>query len=140
RRTTLSARRPGMTGSGGSVAQELPRGNSREGSLASKGKVLPLNELHGQNGPAVGQGPEVVDGGDPGVLQLPGDARLVREPGGRGGVRAEPLLEQLDGDLAAEDGVCGPVDSAHAAAGDLVEDLVTARVGRAGRTPGRTPR
>ena len=75
-----------------------------------------LDELHGQEGPAVGQRAEVVDRRDGGVLQLAGDAGLVGEAAGGGGVGAVLLLQHLDGDFAAERGVGGAVDDAHAAA------------------------
>ena len=40
---------------------------------------------------------------------------------------AKLLLQHLDGDLAAQRGVGGAVDDAHAAAGDLVEKRVALR-------------
>ena len=85
-----------------------------------------LDQLHGQERPAVGQGAEVVDGGDAGVLELAGDAGLVREPAGGRGVGREPVLEDLDRHLSAERRVAGPVDDAHPAAGDLVLQFVAA--------------
>ena len=39
-----------------------------------------LDQLHGQEGAAVGQRAEVVDRRDAGVLELAGDPRLVDEP------------------------------------------------------------
>jgi hypothetical protein len=87
---------------------------------------LPLDELHGHEQASVGEGAEVVDGGDRGVLELGRDAGLVGEPPGGRGRRAELVLEDLDGHLAAEDGVSGTVDDAHPAAGDLGEELVPA--------------
>ena len=88
---------------------------------------FPLDELHGQIRPAVGQGAEVVDGGDVRVLEQAGDPRLVDEPAGGVGILGEPILEHLDGDLAAEGGVGGQEYDAHPAAGDLVPEDVAAR-------------
>ena len=47
--------------------------------------MLALDELHGQERPAVGQGAEVVDRRDARVLQLAGDPGLVAGTGGRCG-------------------------------------------------------
>ena len=70
------------------------------------------------------------------------DARMV-EVGGRLGLGVEPLDVGLVGELAGEDHLerDGPVeahlpgleDDAHAAAGDLADDLVVAEVADAGR-------
>jgi hypothetical protein len=83
-----------------------------------------LDQLHGQERPAVGEDAEVVHGRDVGVLQLPGDAGLVGEPPGRPGVGRALLPQHLDRDLAAQHGVGGAVDGAHAAAGDLLAEQV----------------
>ena len=87
---------------------------------------LALDQLHGQERPAVGQRAEVVNRRDGGVLQLAGDAGLVGEAAGRPGFGAVLLLQHLDGDFAAEGGVGGAVDDAHAAAGDLRRPACTA--------------
>jgi hypothetical protein len=43
-----------------------------------------LDELHGQEGPAIGKGSNLMYGRDAGVLQLAGDPTLARESlGGR---------------------------------------------------------
>jgi hypothetical protein len=81
---------------------------------------LPLDELHREEGAPVRQGAPVVDGRDTGVLQLGGDAGLVREAAGGARVGRELVPQHLDGHLAAQDGVGGAVDDAHAAPGDLV--------------------
>ncbi|MFO0799706.1 MAG: hypothetical protein U0804_19725 [Gemmataceae bacterium] len=87
-----------------------------------------LDELHRQKRAAVGEGAEVVDRGDAGVLELAGDVSLVGEPAGDAAVRGELRLEELDRHLAAEGGVGGAEDGAHAAAGDLgAEDVPAAR-------------
>src|SRR5262249_32580301 len=94
---------------------------------------LALDELHRQEGAAVGQGAQVVHRGDAGVLQLPGDARLVQEAPRDAGVVVE-ALQDLDGHLAVEDRVGGAVDDAHAAAGDFIEqDVAPTRWHVAGR-------
>src|SRR5262249_13176029 len=69
---------------------------------------------------------------DPRVLQLAGDLRLVHEPTGRGGRRAEPVLQHLDRHLPAEGRVGGAVDHAHPAAGNLLPEGVPSRRGRWG--------
>ena len=67
----------------------------------------PLDQLHGQERPAVGQGAEVVDRRDAGVLELAGDPGLVDEPTRQQRPGGEPLLQDLDGHLAAEGAVVG---------------------------------
>jgi hypothetical protein len=84
------------------------------------GQGAALDQLYGQKRPAVREHAEVVHGRDVGVLQLPGDAGLVGEPPGRAGIGRVLLLQHLDGDLAAQHGVGGAVNGAHAAAGDLL--------------------
>ena len=64
----------------------------------------------------------VVDADDVGVGQLAGDADFPLEPLARVHVVAE--AEQLDGDVAADDGVAGEVDDAHAASAQAANDLV----------------
>src|SRR5436190_1421066 len=66
-----------------------------------------LDEPHGQEWPAIGEGAEIVDGGDAGVLELAGDQRLVDEAAGGGGPALVVLLQHLDGDLTAEGRVGG---------------------------------
>ena len=48
------------------------------------------------------------------MLQLPGDARLLVEAADAVRLVAQPLVQHLDGDLAAELRVEGAVDDAHA--------------------------
>ena len=39
-----------------------------------------LDQLHGEVGPAVGEGAQLVDRDDPGMLKLAADLRLLDEP------------------------------------------------------------
>jgi hypothetical protein len=83
-----------------------------------------LDQLHGKEGAAVGQGAQVVNRRDARVLQLGGDARLVGEPAGAGRVGRVAVLEQLDGHVPVEGEVARLVDDAHAAAADLAGQFV----------------
>ena len=64
----------------------------------------------------------VVDADDVGVRQLAGDAHLALEP--FAGVRVVAEAEQLDGHVAADDGVLREVDDSHAAAPEATHDFV----------------
>jgi hypothetical protein len=68
-----------------------------------------------------------VDGRDGRVLELAGNLGVVDEPPGGGGLRSEPVVQDLDRHGAAEGSVGGPVDDAHSPAGDLVEEDVPFR-------------
>jgi hypothetical protein len=96
-----------------------------------------LNELHGQKGTAVGQPAVVMDWRDSRVLQLGGDVCLGGKAVSGAGVGGELVLEHFDRHLAAERGVRGAPDDAHAPVGDLVEQLVSA-VAQPGRRVGRS--
>ena len=67
---------------------------------------------------------DVVDGADVGVVERGGGARLAAEARQRGGVAGHLFGQELERDLAAEPGVDGAVDDAHAAAAELVEDSI----------------
>src|SRR5262249_39910088 len=69
---------------------------------------------------------EVVDGGDAGVVELRGRARLAREALAGAFVLAQLGEHDLDRDVAAQDGVVGLVDLAHGASADLLDDAVLA--------------
>ena len=86
-----------------------------------------LDELHRQERPAVGEFADPVNGRDAGVLELAGDLRFVDEPHCRAGPRGVPLGQDLDGHLAVQGHVPGAVNHPHAAAADLVEQLVPGR-------------
>ena len=64
-----------------------------------------LDQLHGEEGPAVGEGAQLVDRHDAGVLELAADLRLLDEPAEDLGVVAVLLQEDLDGQVAAQVGV-----------------------------------
>src|SRR5581483_2732423 len=95
---------------------------------AEQGRQGPaLDELQGEIRAAVGEGAQLVDRDDPRVLQLAADLRLLDEPTEHPRVVAVPLQEDLDGQVAAEVLVAALEDGAHAAAGDLAEEVVTPR-------------
>src|SRR5205823_9253109 len=85
------------------------------------GEGAALNQLHRQKWPAVGQRPEVVDRGNPGVLQLAGNPRLLPEPpDSRAPVVGQPE-QSLDADIPIEDEIPSEVDYAHPAPSNLFE-------------------
>jgi hypothetical protein len=103
--------------------------DERQGvELAGEGQPLverlPLDELHGQKRPAVGEGRHAVDGRDAGVLQLRGDACFFDEARRRRRSDGITGLQDLDGDLAVQLEVAGAADVAHAAAADAFAQLV----------------
>ena len=111
--------------------------SSRPRSAAGSGRCFrivfegaPLDELHGQERPAIGEGADLVDGRNAGMLQLAGDARLAEEALGGWRIGRVALGQQLDGDVAIEGDVAGAVDDAHAAVADLVKQLVARRAER----------
>jgi len=67
---------------------------------------------------------DAVDAGDVGMAELGEGPRFALEAGESLGVAREVLGERLDGDGAAESGVGGEEDDAHAAASDLAVDGV----------------
>jgi hypothetical protein len=83
----------------------------------------PLDELHGQEGPAIGESTDLVHRRDTKVLQLPRNPRPAEESLGGQRIDCVVLGQQLDGDLAVEGSVAGAVDYAHAAAVDLVNQF-----------------
>ena len=60
------------------------------------------------------------------MLELAADLRLLDEAVEQVGPLAMPIQEHLQRQVAAQAGVAGPQDGAHAAAGDLAEELVPA--------------
>jgi hypothetical protein len=58
------------------------------------------------------------------MLQLAGDLGLGHEPRGRSRVGRILVVQQLDGYIAIQPQVAGAIDDAHAAAADLVEQLI----------------
>ncbi len=85
-----------------------------------------FHELQGEVGLVVDLA-NVVDGDDVGMVQLGGGLGLDAEAAqgrARGGL---PGQDHLEGHLAVEAHLPGPVDDAHAAAGDLAEQFVVAK-------------
>ena len=80
-----------------------------------------LDELHRQEGPAIGESADLVDRRDAGVLQLASDPRLTEEALGRYRIGCVSLGQQLDGDVAIQGGVAGAIDNAHAPVANLLE-------------------
>jgi hypothetical protein len=97
--------------------------------LQQVGEGAALDELHGQERPAVGEGADLVDGRDAGVLQLPRDLRLLPEAPLVVRVAPELLAQHLDGQGPAQVGVPGTPHGAHAAPGNLRLDQVAPRPG-----------
>ena len=109
---------------------------------------MALDQLHREEGPEVGEGAQLVDRHDAGVLELAADLGLLDEAADHVGVVAEVVAQHLEGDVAAEVGVAALEDGAHAAAGDLAVDAVADRAvvivaspaaGRSARAPRRAP-
>ncbi len=82
-----------------------------------------LDQLHGEVRPVVGEGAQLVDRDHARVLQLSGDLRLLDEPADQVGLLTMLIEQDLDGQVAAEVAVAPLDDDAHAAAGDLAEQL-----------------
>ena len=94
---------------------------------AASASVRPLTSFMAEERPAVGEGAQLVDRHDARVLQLAADLGLLDEPADQVGVVAVRLEQDLDGQVAAEVGVAALEDGAHAAAGDLAEELEPSR-------------
>ena len=96
------------------------------------------DQLHRQERATVGKCAKIVDGWNGRVLQLAGDPRFVGEPAGRTGRHPEPVLKHLHRDFPRKGGIGGAEDHAHAAAGDLITQLVPpGGRGRASTAPRR---
>ncbi len=95
--------------------------------LEQLGQGVALDQLHREEGPAVGEGAELVDGDDAGVLELAADLRLLDEAADHVGVVAVVIAQDLQCHVAAEVRVAALEDGAHAAAGDLAVDPVADR-------------
>jgi hypothetical protein len=97
------------------------------------GKILAGDELHGEevSGRPVGErrALEAVDVGDAGVVEGGEDLRLALEAGQPIGIGGEGLGKQLEGDVAAELRVRGPVDVAHPARAEGRPDQVGSEAG-----------
>ncbi len=102
-------------------------------------QCLPVDQLHDQIGPTVGQLADLMHRGNAGMLQAAGQLRLVDKACHGRGIVGEAGLQVLQDDVALEGEIAGRVDDAHAALADLVEDRVAgwsggpfARLGRGG--------
>jgi hypothetical protein len=84
---------------------------------------LPLEQFHHQEAASLVLA-EVVDGADIGMIERRGGARLPLETLDRGGVIREPRREELERDVASQASVLRPIDNAHSAAAEFVEDPV----------------
>ena len=97
-----------------------------------------LDELHGEIGPAVGEGAELVDRNDAGMLQLAADLGFFDEATDQLGLVVVAFEQDLDGQVAAQVGVAPLENGTHAAAGDLAKKLVpVATLARPGHLVGR---
>ena len=103
------------------------------------GQGATLDQLHGQERPAVGESADPVHGRNAGVLELGGDPSLVGEPASDGRVGRVIVLEQLNSDVPVEGKVAGPVDDAHAAATDLIKYFVSGYLQQVGGGWARVP-
>jgi hypothetical protein len=92
-----------------------------------------VDQLHGEERPAVLQAADLVDRRHAGVLELTGDLSLFEEAPLQVGVAAVALQQHLDRQRPVQLGVAGPQHPAHAAVADLPLDLVAPRPLRQGR-------
>ena len=124
----------GVREGGGDLVGDVHDVGDRQGLLLvllqELAEVAALQELHDEVQHAVVL-TEVMDDGDPAVLERRRDARLAPEPlaqhAGEGLVVLRPhRLEALDGDPAAERLVARPPHLAHAATPDQIQEPVTA--------------
>jgi hypothetical protein len=98
--------------------------------LEERGERLALDVLHGDERLAVLVA-ELEDRDDVAVLQLAGRPRLARKAFA-GLAVVQLLAQELDRDVAADSGIAGAIERAHAPMADSFEDLVAAdRVGQA---------
>ena len=93
--------------------------------LETVGECVAGDELEHQEGNVAGP-LQAVDGGDIGVIQRGEHAGFAFKAGEVVGVAEEDVVEQLDGDAAAEAGVGGGEDDAHSAGAEFTFDLVVA--------------
>ena len=89
-------------------------------------EVLPLEQLHGDVGRAVGVGAEVEDRDHVGVGHLRHGLGFPREALDQLGVVGNLRHHDLEGHVALEDGVVGEVHHSHRALADRPDDLVLA--------------
>src|SRR5262245_5755601 len=82
-----------------------------------------LHELHGVECPAVGQGSDIMDRHDTGMLEECDDSSLATHAGRQGAVRSGG---DLYGDPAPKPRVIGEINRAHAASREPVEQTIAA--------------
>ena len=85
------------------------------------------DQLHRDEQPAIGEAPQLVDGDDPGVLELAADLRLLHEAADHLGMIAVLLPDHLDGEVPAQVEVASLEDRADPAPGQFADQLVTRR-------------
>ena len=108
-------------------ALEEPKPLGRVGDAAQViAKRAPADTLHDIEESPVGQPPEIVNGDDAGMLERGEDARLGPQAPFELGARER--VGNLDRDLAVELLVDREIDRAHAAAADLFDHGVAARL------------
>ena len=100
--------------------------------------MRPLTSFMAKYGRRSVEGAQLVDRDHAGVLQLAGDLGLLDEPADQVGVVAMLLEQDLDGQVTAEVAVAPLEDDAHAATGELAEQLEPSEpVGWVGHLGGR---
>jgi hypothetical protein len=96
--------------------------SSRKRSLDGVLEAVAADEAHGVVGAAVAVTAQAVDGDDAGVLQAAGDLGFEEEAGSALGVVGVPVLDLLEGDLAAQLLVAGHEHLAQAPLGVRPQD------------------
>jgi hypothetical protein len=91
---------------------------------------LALDQLHGEERALVGEGAQLIHGGNAGVLQLPGDPRFLDEPLRELGPVAVAFEEHLDGYVAVQVGVAAAINRPHAAVAEFAKEFTAADLGR----------
>ena len=84
---------------------------------------LTVHQLHDDEGAPLLFG-QLVDRADVGVVQGRGRPRLAPEPRQRFGVFGHLIRQELERHMPTQGQILGPVDDAHAATPELLEDLV----------------
>jgi hypothetical protein len=85
------------------------------------GERLALDELHGEERPAIGEGPDVIHWHHAGVLELPADLGLFDESGDQLGLTFVGFEQHLERKLSTQIYIAAADDGSHPAAGDLAE-------------------
>jgi hypothetical protein len=87
-------------------------------------EALALDKFHGVENPAVGKGPDVMDGNDAGMLKLSKDTSLAEKAIGKI-ARGAGDVQDFQSHAALEFFIFGGKYNAHAAASDAFEKSVT---------------